>query len=79
MSRAVGVFIEELMRRAASEPELPDWRPELRGTCECGHSWIYHWLRAPHGCNEKREDGTACECPGYACAEVFEPRRGGDA
>ncbi len=29
----------------------PDWSGP-RTTCTCGHSWMFHGLRGPHGCNE---------------------------
>lgn len=29
-----------------------NWSPEVKTTCVCGHSWIYHWLSEPHACNE---------------------------
>ncbi len=32
----------------------PDWTGPRRD-CACGHSWRFHWLQDPHGCNDCKE------------------------
>lgn len=39
--------------------ELPDWEPPIKTDCMCGHSWLFHWLKVPHKCN------NCDECTGY--------------
>jgi hypothetical protein len=58
-------IIAKLLNDAFNTPELPDWYPEKRGTCACGHSWMFHWLDAPHKCNDCAREGR--ECAGYVC------------
>lgn len=52
-------FWKKLWELVERTPEIPDWEPEVRGDCVCGHSWLFHWLRAPHRCNDCKE------CLGY--------------
>jgi len=58
--------IDELLRKlqkvAANTPETPDWHPSVKGMCVCGHSWLFHWLKDPHKCNDCKT------CKGYTVA-----------
>lgn len=41
----------------------PDWLPEVKTTCVCGHSWLFHRLAGTHRSNDCKE------CVGYAPAQ----------
>jgi hypothetical protein len=57
-------LLDVILSGAAAYVPEPDWEPEARGTCTCGHSWLFHWLQAPHKCND-------CPgCTGYVCGKA---------
>ncbi len=56
----------DFVRHIHSEIGSTDWNwsPEVKTNCVCGHSWIYHWLAAPHKCND------CVACNGYEVRKV---------